>query len=48
MSAWVWLLTAFLLPLQWIGIRLSGIHLSPLSEVAGTGLAIFGAAFILS
>ena len=48
MSAWVWLITAILLPLQWIGIRLSGIHLSPQWEVVGAGLAIFGAAFILA
>ena len=48
MSARVWLLTATLLPLQWIGIRLFGIHLSPQWEVVGAGLAIFGAAFILS
>lgn len=48
MSAQVWLLTATLLPLQWIVIRLLGIHLSPLWEVVGAGVAIFGAAFILS
>lgn len=48
MSAWVWLITAILFSLQWIGIRLSGVHLSPLWEVVGAGLAIFGAAFILS
>ncbi|MEK6661719.1 MAG: sodium:calcium antiporter [candidate division NC10 bacterium] len=48
MSAWVWLITTLLFSLQWIGIRLSGIHLSPLWEVVGAGLAIFGAAFILS
>ena len=48
MSAWVWLITAILFSLQWIGIRLSGVHLSPQWEVVGAGLAIFGAAFILS
>ena len=48
MSAWVWLITAIFLSLQRIGIRLSGVHLSPLWEVVGAGLAIFGAAFILS
>ncbi len=48
MSARVWLLTATLLPLQWIAIRLFAIHLSPLWEVVGAGVAIFGAAFILS
>jgi len=48
MSAWVWLITALLFSLQWIGIRLFGIHLVPQWEVMGAGLAIFGAAFILS
>jgi len=48
MSTWVWLITAILLPLQWIAIRLSDVHLSPQWEVMGAGLAIFGAAFILS
>ncbi len=48
MSAWVWLIVALLLPTQWIGVRLSGIHPPPLWEVMGAGLAIFGAAFILS
>jgi cation:H+ antiporter len=48
MSAWVWLITALLFSLQWIGIRLSGVHLLPEWEVLGAGLAIFGAAFILS
>ena len=27
MKAWGWLITALLFSLQWIGIRLSGIHL---------------------
>lgn len=48
MKAGVWLITASLMSLQWIGIRLSGVHLSPQWEVLGAGLAIFGAAFILS
>src|SRR3989304_3544123 len=48
MKAWVWLITALLFSLQWIGIRLFGIHLAPQWEVMGAGLAIFGAAFILS
>jgi len=48
MSAWVWLTATLLLTLQWIAVRLFGIHPSPLWEVVGAGLAIFGAAFILS
>lgn len=48
MSTTLRLITAILLPLQWIGIRLFDIHLSPQWEVVGAGLAIFGAAFILS
>lgn len=48
MSATLRLTIAILLPLQWIGIRLSGVHLSPPWEAVGAGLAIFGAAFILS
>jgi len=48
MSAPVRLVTATLLPLQWIVIRLLGIHLSPQWEALGAGVAIFGAAFILS
>lgn len=48
MSTMLRLITAILLPLQWIGIRLFDVHLSPEWEVVGAGLAIFGAAFILS
>ncbi|WP_337287806.1 sodium:calcium antiporter [Candidatus Methylomirabilis sp.] len=42
------LMTAILLPLQWIVIRILGIHLPPEWEAVGAGLAIFGAAFLLS
>ncbi len=48
MSATLWLITAALLPLQWIYIRLSGLHLSPPWDAICSGLAIFGASFILS
>jgi cation:H+ antiporter len=48
MSVTLRLITAIFLPLQWIVIRFSGTHLSPQWEAAGAGLAIFGAAFILS
>lgn len=48
MSSMLRLIVAILLPLQWIGIRLAGVHLPPQWEVVGAGLSIFGAAFILS
>lgn len=48
MSATLRLIIAILLPLQWIGIRFFGVHLPPQWEAVGAGLAIFGAAFILS
>ena len=48
MSTTLRLITAILLPLQWIGIRLFDIHLPPQWEAIGAGLSIFGAAFILS
>jgi cation:H+ antiporter len=48
MSVTLRLITAILLPLQWIVIRILDIHLPPQWEAVGAGLAIFGAAFILS
>lgn len=48
MSTELRLIAAILLPLQWIGIRLFDVHLPPQWEAIGAGLAIFGAAFILS
>lgn len=48
MSTTLRLITAILLPLQWIGIRFFDVHLPPEWEAVGAGLAIFGAAFLLS
>src|SRR5574341_995589 len=48
MKAALWLIVTTLLAFQWICLRLSGVHLPPQWEVVGAGLAIFGAAFILS
>lgn len=44
----LWICSSVLLCLQWIVIRLSGVHLAPEMEALSAGLAIFGAAFILS
>ncbi|MGH7845423.1 MAG: sodium:calcium antiporter [Candidatus Binatia bacterium] len=49
MAHWLWLGSAILLCLQWLFLRLvSGIHLPPEFEALSAGVAIFGAAFILS
>jgi cation:H+ antiporter len=48
MGNWVWIGSAIALCLQWIVIRLSGIHLAPEAEALSAGFAIFGAAFMLS
>lgn len=48
MSTTLRLITAILLPLQWISIRLLDIHLPPQWEAIAAGLSIFGAAFLLS
>ncbi|MGH7826130.1 MAG: sodium:calcium antiporter [Candidatus Binatia bacterium] len=44
----LWMVSSVLLCLQWVVIRLSGVHLAPESEALSAGLAIFGAAFMLS
>ena len=48
MKNWLWLGGAMTLPLQWIFIHLSGLHLPPQWEAFSSGVAIFGAAFLLS
>jgi len=48
MGSALWVISSILLCLQWIVIRLSGIHLAPEMEALSAGLAIFGAAFMLS
>ena len=48
MSNWLWIGSSTLLCLQWITIHLSGIHPPPELQALSAGLAIFGAAFLLS
>ncbi len=48
MSVMLRLIVTILLPLQWIVIRLFDVHLPPQWEAVGAGVAIFGAAFLLS
>jgi len=48
MTNGLWVGSSILLCLQWIVIHLSGIHPSPEWQALSAGLAIFGAAFMLS
>jgi cation:H+ antiporter len=48
MSNWLWIGSSTLLCLQWITIHLSGTHPLPEFQALSAGLAIFGAAFMLS
>ena len=48
MSNWLWIGSSTLLCLQWIIIHFSGIHPPPEMQALSSGIAIFGAAFILS
>jgi cation:H+ antiporter len=48
MANWLWIGSTTLLCLQWIVINFSGGHLQPHWEALSAGLAIFGAAFMLS
>ena len=45
---WLWLVGALALPLQWLILHFSGVHLAPHWEVLSSGVSIFGAAFLLS
>jgi cation:H+ antiporter len=45
---WLWLAGASTLPLQWLIIHFSGVHLAPHWEALSSGISIFGAAFLLS
>jgi cation:H+ antiporter len=48
MANWLWIAGSTLLCLQWIGIHLTGIHPAPEFQAFSAGVAIFGAAFMLS
>lgn len=48
MTNWLWIGSAAFLCLQWIVLYLSGAHPSPEWQSLSAGLAIFGAAFMLS
>src|SRR4029434_3342494 len=48
MTNWLWIGSSILLCLQWIAIHFVGIHLTPQFEALSSGVAIFGAAFLLS
>jgi cation:H+ antiporter len=48
MTNWLWLGTSILLCLQWIILHLSGANPPPELQALSSGVAIFGAAFMLS
>src|SRR3989338_2897338 len=48
MTNWLWLGSSILLCLQWTILHFSGIFISPEWQALSTGVAIFGAAFLLS
>ena len=48
MKHWLALAAASALPLQWLIIYFTGVHLAPHWEALSSGLSIFGAAFLLS
>lgn len=48
MANWLWIGSSTLLCLQWIIIHFAGAHPAPHLEALSSGVAIFGAAFMLS
>ena len=48
MINWLWIGSAILLCLQWISIHFAGFHPAPHLQALASGVAIFGAAFLLS
>lgn len=48
MTNWLWMGSSIFLCLQWIALHLSGISLFPEGQALNAGIAIFGAAFLLS
>jgi cation:H+ antiporter len=45
---WLALAAASVLPLQWLILHFTGVHLAPHWEALSSGISIFGAAFLLS
>jgi cation:H+ antiporter len=45
---WLALAAASALPLQWLILHFTGVHLAPHWEAVSSGISIFGAAFLLS
>ncbi len=48
MKHWLPVVYAAVLPLQWLVLHFSGVHLEPHWEAMSSGISIFGAAFLLS
>ncbi len=48
MTNWLWIGSSVLLCLQWLSIHFAGIHPAPHLQALSSGVAIFGAAFLLS
>jgi cation:H+ antiporter len=48
MTNWLWIGSSLLLCFQWIAIHLAGIHAAPHIQALSSGIAIFGAAFLLT
>jgi cation:H+ antiporter len=48
MTNWLWIGSSVLLCLQWMAIHFAGLHPAPHLQALSSGIAIFGAAFMLS